>query len=53
MMGMPLENIILAKRLSKQTASNSNIYSQLNRHLSPGTMENAIYLHIKLRNQII
>ena len=42
LLGMPLENIIFANSLSKQTAANSNSYSWLNRHLSPGTMENAI-----------
>ena len=45
LMGYALRISILAKTLSKQTASNSNTYSRLNRHLSPGTMENAIFAY--------
>ena len=37
------KNIILAKRLSKETSSNSITYSRLN--FLPGTMENAIFAY--------
>ena len=39
----PKKTFLLAKLLSKQTATNSNTYSRLNRHLSPNTMENTIF----------
>ena len=39
----PKKTFLLSKRLSKQMATNSNTYSRLNRHLSPDTMENAIF----------
>ena len=39
--------------VSKQTATNSNTYSRLNRHLSSHTMENAIFAHLTKKSNYL
>ena len=44
---------LFAKRLSEQTATNSNSYSQLKRQISPDTMENATFAHLTKKSNYL